>query len=218
MKRTRVKICCISSIEEAETAIAAGADALGLGGEMPSGPGVIDDDLAREIAEIVPPPISTFLLTSHNTADEIINHVTYCGTNAVQIVRHIDPAQYPDLISSLPAVRRIQVVHVEDEGALDLIYLYDPYVHAFLLDSGRPAEEQAELGGTGRTHKWEVSAEFVRRSKKPVFLAGGLQPDNVIKAIRMVRPYGVDLCTGVRTDGKLDGRKLERFMGAVHSA
>ncbi len=199
-------------------AIVAGADALGLVGEMPSGPGVISDDLAREIAEIVPPPISTFLLTSRGAADEIIDHVTYCGTNAVQIVRHIDPAQYPDLISSLPAVRRIQVVHVEDEGALDLIDLYDPYVHAFLLDSGRPAAEQAELGGTGRTHDWTVSAEFVRKSVKPVFLAGGLRPENAAAAIQAVRPYAVDLCSGVRTDGTLDISKLERFMANVDSA
>ena len=199
-------------------AIAAGADALGLVGEMPSGPGVISDDLAREIAEIVPPPISTFLLTSRGAADEIIDHVHYCGTNTVQIVRHIDPAQYPDLISSLPSVRRVQVIHVEDEAALNLIELYDPYVHAFLLDSGRPTAEQVELGGTGRTHSWDISAEFVRRSEKPVFLAGGLQPDNVTEAIRMVRPYGVDLCSGVRTNGRLDESKLERFIEAVHSA
>ena len=142
----------------------------------------------------------------------------YCGTNTVQIVRHIDPAQYPDLISSLPSVRRVQVIHVEDEAALNLIELYDPYVHAFLLDSGRPTAEQIELGGTGRTHSWEISAEFVRRSEKPVFLAGGLQPDNVTEAIRMVRPYGVDLCSGVRTDERLDESKLERFIEAVYSA
>ena len=171
MMRTRVKVCCISSAEEAAMAITAGADAVGLVGEMPSGPGVIDDDVARDIAAIVPPPISTFLLTSRERAVEIADHVRYCGTNAVQIVRHINPMQYPELIRSLPEVRRIQVVHVEDGRALDLIDLYSPYVHAFLLDSGRPAAEHVELGGTGRTHDWDVSAEFVRRSEKPVFLA-----------------------------------------------
>ncbi len=218
MKRTRVKICCISSVEEANMAIAAGADALGLVGEMPSGPGVIDDGLAREIALAIPPPISTFLLTSRGNADDIISHVTYCGTNTVQIVRHLDPGEYPKLISSIPTVRRIQVIHVENEDALELMELYKPYVHAFLLDSGRPTAATVELGGTGRTHDWTVSAEFVRKSVKPVFLAGGLRPENVAEAIQAVRPHAVDLCSGVRTDGTLDIGKLERFMANVDSA
>ena len=199
-------------------AIAAGADALGLVGEMPSGPGVIDDDLAREIAQTIPPPISTFLLTSRGNADDIISHVRYCGTNTVQIVRHLDPGEYPKLISSIPTVRRIQVIHVENEDALELMELYKPYVHAFLLDSGRPTAATVELGGTGRTHDWTVSAEFVRKSVKPVFLAGGLRPENVAEAIQAVRPYAVDLCSGVRTDGTLDIGKLERFMANVDSA
>ena len=105
---------------------------------------------------------------------------------------------------------------MEDETALDLLERYDPYAHTFLLDSGRPAATEVELGGTGRTHNWEVSAEFVRQSKKkPVFLAGGLRPDNVAEAIERVSPFGVDLCSGVRTLGKLDRVKLERFMNAV---
>ena len=199
-------------------AIAAGADALGLVGEMPSGPGVIDDDLAREIAQAIPPPISTFLLTSRGNADDIISHVRYCGTNAVQIVRHLDPGEYPKLISSIPTIRRIQVIHVENEEALELMELYEPYVHAFLLDSGKPTAATVELGGTGKTHDWTVSAEFAQKSVKPVFLAGGLRPENVADAIQVVRPYAVDLCSGVRTDETLDIGKLERFMATVDSA
>jgi phosphoribosylanthranilate isomerase len=201
-------------------AIAAGADALGLVGEIrpPTGPGVIENDVVREIAEIVPPPVSSFLLTSRSEADDIVDHVTYCRTSAVQLVRHIDPAQYPSLIRSIPAIRRIQVIHVEDKTALDLLNSYEHHVHAFLLDSGRPTAKEGSLGGTGNTHDWEISAEFVRKSRKPVFLAGGLGPENVIDAIRTVRPYGIDLCTGIRTNGRLDERKLGRFMDAVHSA
>lgn len=215
MTRIRVKVCCISSVGEAEMAVAAGADAVGLVGAMPSGPGVIDDNLARAIAAAVPRLVVTVLLTARQTAEEIVDHVNYCRTNAVQIVRHISPAQYPNLIKSLPSTRRIQVIHVEGEAALDSLETYEPYADAFLLDSGRPTAPQVELGGTGRTHNWEISAEFVRRSTKPVFLAGGLQAENVTDAIRLVRPYGVDLCSGVRTQGKLDSVKLERFMDAV---
>ncbi len=214
--RTRVKICCISSTAEAELAVRLGADALGLVGDMPSGPGVISDELAREIAAWAPPPVATFLLTSRTRAQEIAEHVAFCGTNTVQIVAHIDPAESERLAALLPAsVRRVQVIHVEGSEALALIDDYAPHVHAFLLDSGRPGLVVPELGGTGRVHDWSVSAAFVRRSPRPVLLAGGLTPGNVAAAIGQVAPYGVDLCSGVRTNGVLDAAKLARFMSAI---
>ncbi len=216
--RTRVKICCISSRFEARTAIDFGADAIGLVGEMPSGPGVIDDGLAREIAESTPPPTASFLLTSRTRGGEIADHIEYCCASAVQIVQHIDPAEYLPIRERLPHIRRIQVIHVEGRDALGLIDIYTPHVHAFLLDSGRPSAATPELGGTGRTHDWSISAKFVARSRKPVFLAGGLGPDNVREAIKVVRPYGVDSCSGVRTDGALDAIKLSTFMFNVRAA
>ncbi len=216
--RTRVKICCISSREEARAAIDAGADALGLVGDMPSGPGVITDARARELAECVPPPLAAVLLTSRTQGGEIADHVEYCGAGAVQVVQHIDPAEYLPIRKRLPHVRRIQVIHVEGRDALDLIELYSPHVHAFLLDSGRPSAATPELGGTGRAHDWAISREFVARSQRPVFLAGGLGPDNVREAIGTVRPWGVDLCSGVRTGGVLDTAKLAAFMHAVRAA
>lgn len=213
--RTRVKICCIASRYEAELAIRYGADAVGLVGEMPSGPGTIDDDAARSIAREIPPPVASFLLTSRVTADDVVDHVNYCGTNTVQIVHHIDPKEYPAIAEALPGTKRVQVIHVEDHGALDLMTAYEPYVHAFLLDSGRPHAPIVELGGTGRTHDWQISKKFVASSRLPVFLAGGLQPDNVADAIATVQPYGVDLCSGVRTNGALDAEKLAAFMAAL---
>ena len=211
MKRTRLKVCCISSIAEAALAIAHGADALGLVSQMPSGPGVIDDELAREIATRTPPTVETFLLTSRLSGDGIADHVEYCGTTTVQIVQHIEVDEYQRIIRQIPRVRRVQVIHVEDLSALDLIELYEPFVHAFLLDSGRPNAEVPELGGTGREHDWDISSEFVRRSSKPVFLAGGLNPRNVREAISNVAPFGLDLCSGVRTDNNLDPQLLDEF-------
>jgi phosphoribosylanthranilate isomerase len=216
MPRTRAKICCIASPEEANLAIAAGADALGLVGEMPSGPGPIDDDTARAIAREVPPPIATFLLTSRTSGADIVDHVRYCGTNTVQVVSHIEPSEYTTIAAGLPEVRRVQVVHIEDDSALDLIDAYAPHVHAFLLDSGRPNAGIAELGGTGRAHDWQISRRFVAATAKPVFLAGGLAPHNVARAVATVAPYGVDLCSGIRTDGALDAAKLQSFMSALH--
>jgi len=202
---------------EAELAIAYGADALGLVGAMPSGPGVIDDDLVRKIADTTPPTVETFLLTSRERGDAIADHVEYCGTTTVQIVRHIDVAEYQRVIQRLPTTRRVQVIHVEDESAIDLVRKYEPFVHAFLLDSGRPSAPVVQLGGTGRSHDWQISAKIVASTAKPVFLAGGLKPENVREAITSVEPFGLDLCSGVRTNEKLDETKLRDFTRNVWS-
>jgi phosphoribosylanthranilate isomerase len=88
---------------------------------------------------------------------------------------------------------------------------------AILLDSGRPAARVKELGGTGRRHDWTLSAEIVARASRPVFLAGGLTPENAAEAVRTVQPWGLDVCTGVRTDGRLDPGKLARLFAAVRA-
>jgi phosphoribosylanthranilate isomerase len=216
--RTRIKVCCIASPEEAQVAVAAGADALGLVARMPSGPSPIPDAQIAGVTAVVPPPVATFLLTSETTADAISAHIRATNPSTVQIVSHIDPAESARLAEIEPQIRRVQVIHVEGAEALEMIPLYSRHVHAFLLDSGRPNAAVAELGGTGRAHDWDVSAAFVRASDKPVFLAGGLSAANVAHAIRKVRPYGLDLCSGVRTDGELDGAKLAAFVSAVERA
>ncbi|MHA3790603.1 phosphoribosylanthranilate isomerase [Rhizorhabdus wittichii] len=213
--RTRIKVCCISSPEEASMAIKAGADALGLVARMPSGPGPIPDGMIAEVTAFVPPPVATFLLTSETTAEAISAHVRATNPSTVQVVSHIDPAESEKLALLEPHVRRVQVIHVEGPEALDLIPAYSPHVHAFLLDSGRPNAAVAELGGTGRAHDWAVSAAFVQATERPVFLAGGLSSANVADAIKQVRPYGLDLCSGVRTEGQLDPEKLSAFVLAV---
>ncbi|PCD04780.1 N-(5'-phosphoribosyl)anthranilate isomerase [Sphingomonas spermidinifaciens] len=213
--RTRIKICCIASLDEARIAVGAGADALGLVARMPSGPGPIPDSIIASVTAVVPPPVATFLLTSETLADAISAHVRATRPTAVQIVSHIDPAQSEKLARLEPHLRRVQVIHVEGPDALDLIPAYAPHVHAFLLDSGRPNAAIAELGGTGRAHDWSVSAAIVRATDRPVFLAGGLSAANVADAIRRVRPFGLDLCSGVRNDGRLDPGKLAAFMRAA---
>lgn len=196
-------------------AIKAGADALGLVARMPSGPGPIPDAAIAEVTAFAPPPVATFLLTSETTAEAISAHVRATNPSTVQVVSHIDPAESEKLAVLEPHVRRVQVIHVEGPEALDLIPAYAPHVHAFLLDSGRPNAVIAELGGTGRAHDWTVSAAFVQATERPVFLAGGLSAANVADAIKQVRPYGLDLCSGVRTDGQLDPVKLAAFVLAV---
>ena len=217
---TRIKTCCIASREEAQTALRAGAHALGLVSAMPSGPGVIDEDAIAEIAASVPPPVATFLLTSEQSPDAIIEQHRRCRTTAIQFVDRIDPADYPTLREALPTTKLVQVVHVTGPASVDEADAVAPHVDALLLDSGRPDAESdsgRQLGGTGRTHDWRRSQAIVERVDTPVFLAGGLDPTNVAEAVRTVRPFGVDVCTGIRTDGRLNVHKLIGFIQAVHS-
>lgn len=214
--RTRVKICCMASPDEARMAAEAGADLIGLVGPMPSGAGVVSRETCREIAQAAPAWVTPVLLTSSERPEEIVSDIDHAGVRAVQVVRHLDPSVLAAIARARPGVRRFQVVHVEGPESLGLIDAYAGWADAFLLDSGRPAA--GELGGTGRTHDWSVSAEFVRRAARPVFLAGGLSPANAARAIAEVRPFGLDICSGVRTDGRLDADKLRAFMSAIHSA
>ena len=216
--RTRVKICCISSVAEAHAAVAAGADAIGLVSAMPSGPGVIDEDLIAEIAAAAPPAIGTFLLTSEVEPASIIAQQHRCGVNTIQLCDALDASAYPALREALPGIALIQVIHVRGEGAVAEAVGLAPMVDGLLLDSGNPTGRVKELGGTGRVHNWALSRRIVVDAPCPVFLAGGLNPGNVADAIHQVRPYGVDLCTGVRTDDALDRAKLGAFMGAVGAA
>lgn len=216
--RTRLKICCIGSQHEARLAIRAGVDALGLVGAMPSGPGVIADDAIRAIALAMPAAVSGLLLTQERTAEAIAQHVSRCAVSTVQVVNHVDPEELGRLRAMMPWLRIVQVIHVESADALGLLGAYERHADTFLLDSGSPAAAVPLLGGTGRVHDWSVSAEFVRRSELPVFLAGGLTPENVGEAIRLVQPYGLDICSGIRSDGVLDERKLQRYVAAVDAA
>lgn len=209
--KPRIKICCISSIDEARTAIEFGASALGLVGKMPSGPGVIDDELIFKITQTVPPSIGTFLLTSETTANNIINHHKLTQTNTIQIVGALEAGTYKHLKQAMPSIKLVQVIHVIDEKSVDEAIEISEQVDAILLDSGNPNLQVKELGGTGRVHNWKLSRKIRDSIKIPIFLAGGLKPENVRQAIVEVLPFGIDLCSGVRTNGKLDKKKLELF-------
>ncbi|MDI3291255.1 phosphoribosylanthranilate isomerase [Polyangium sp. 15x6] len=215
MSFPRVKICCIASEEEAWMAIRAGASALGLVGPVPSGPGAITEEQITAIATRVPPGVATFLLTSHQDASAIIEQQRRCRTSVVQILDRLLSGTYEELRAAMPGIGIVQVVHVMGEEAIEEAVSLEGKVDAVLLDSGNPNLPVKELGGTGRTHDWQISARLRERVRLPVYLAGGLRSDNLATALRTVRPFGVDLCNGVRTDGNLDPAKLEDFFAAL---
>lgn len=213
--RPKIKVCCIASHREAEMAVSAGAYAIGLVSAMPSGPGVIEDRLIAEIAARVPPPVATFLLTSRTNAEGIAEQHRMCRTTVLQLVDRVPLDELRRLRVLLPGVRLVQVVHVGGDESVEEAGAVSPLVDALLLDSGNQALAVKELGGTGRTHDWSVSRQIRDRVAVPVFLAGGLNETNVGAAIAAVRPFGVDLCSGVRTENRLDEEKLLRFFAAV---
>lgn len=216
----RIKICCIGSIEEARLAVRYGASAIGLVARMPSGPGVIPEPLIAEIAVTAPPGVATFLLTSHQDAASIIAQQQRCHTNTIQICDRLEGVEYRDLRRDLPAIKLVQVIHVTGEESLaEAQHIAAMGVDAILLDSGNQRLPVKELGGTGRTHDWSLSRRICEAiNPVPLFLAGGLRAENIAAAISAVRPFGVDVCSGVRGDGRLNEELLSGFVDGVHKA
>ena len=213
--RPRVKICCIASVEEAWMAIHAGASAVGLVSAMPSGPGPIPEDLIAEIAATIPPGVSSFLLTCLQDAESIIDQQRRLRVSTIQICDRLTKGSYQQLREALPGVSLVQVVHVTGPEAVDEAIGVAPHVDAVLLDSGNQSLAIKELGGTGRTHDWSLSRRIREAIEVPLFLAGGLNPSNVAAAIREVQPFGIDVCSGLRTNGNLDPEKVDAFFHRI---
>lgn len=199
-------------------AVACGASALGLVSEMPSGPGPIPEADIVEIAATIPPAVGAFLLTSLQDTESIIAQQRRTRTNTLQIVDRLERGEYSELRAALPGISLVQVIHVTGRESVDEARAVAPYVDGILLDSGNPSLAIKELGGTGRVHDWNLSRQIREAVGVPLFLAGGLNAENVAGAIRQVEPFGVDICSGVRTDGRLDPDKLSRFFAAVRAA
>ena len=211
----RVKICCNESVQEAWLAIRYGASAIGLVSDMPSGPGVITEELIREIAAAVPPGISTFLLTCKQDAAAIIEQQRYCRTNTIQICDRLEVQAYYELRAALPGISLVQVIHVTGEESVTEAISVAPHVDAILLDSGNQSLPIKELGGTGRTHDWSLSRRIREVISIPIFLAGGIKPNNAREAVEQVGPFAIDVCTGVRNEGRLDEEKLSALFRSL---
>ena len=210
-----IKICCMMTREEVALAAAAGADALGFVSAMPSGPGPIDEALIANLIAELPPGPASVLLTSRVLAADIVAQQKRTRATVLQLVDAVAHDELRRLREALPGVALMQVIHVTGPASLDEAVAVAPLVDVLLLDSGNPNAAVRELGGTGRVHDWSLSRAIVQGAGRPVFLAGGLKSDNVREAIAAVRPYGVDVCSGVRTNGRLDPEKLAAFVLAA---
>lgn len=211
-----VKVCCIADLDEARLAIGAGASALGLVSAMPSGPGPIPEETIAHIAAAVPRPIETFLLTALVDAEAIAAQQRRCGTTALQLVDAVAEPELRRLRRLLPETRLVQVIHVTGPESLDEARAAAAFVDTLLLDSGNPRLAVKELGGTGRVHDWATSRRIRASVAVPVLLAGGLNPGNAREALEHVGPAGLDVCSGLRLNGRLDAAKLRDFFHAIH--
>jgi len=214
----RIKICCIMDRVELDLAVGQGAAAVGFVSHMPSGPGVISEKRIAELVKATPYPVWSELLTSLTGLTELLAQYKRLKPAALQLCQPLAPAVLLGLREALPGVTLVHVVHVTDRASVDEARTYAPLVDGLLLDTGKTEGPSRQLGGTGRTHDWALDAEIVQNVQVPVFLAGGLTSENVAEAIATVHPFGVDVCSGVRSDDKLDPEKLHRFMDAVRQS
>lgn len=214
----RVKICCITDAGERDMAIAAGADALGFVSAMPSGPGVVDEDTIAALVPGVPPGVTAVLLTSRTRPADIVAQQRRTGAHALQLCAPLAPGALADLRGALPGIGLMPVVHVTGPESVAEARALAPAADALLLDTGVRTGPAPQLGGTGRTHDWSVSARIVREAACPAYLAGGLRPDNVAAALVAVAPFGVDVCSGVRRDDRLAPDLLAAFVAAARAA
>ncbi len=214
----KVKICCVKTKAEAEMAIQYGAKAIGLVGPMPSGPGQISNEQIKEIAESTSIDVDTFLLTSETNVEKIIEHYKRVKTTTIQIVDELDEMCYDLIRTELPSVDLVQVIHVLDNNTIEEAIEVSKHVDYILLDSGNPNLKVKRLGGTGQVHDWSISKTIREEVNIPIYLAGGLNSKNIEKAIETVQPYGVDLCSGVRTNDVLDEIKIQSFFKKIKPA
>jgi phosphoribosylanthranilate isomerase len=216
--RLLIKICCISSIEEAKLALECGADLLGLVSSMPSGPGVIADDMVESIRNWIGFQARAVLLTSRTTAEAIGQQIDRHNPAVIQLCDDVEPDEVTALRYAFPGTAVMPVVHVRDDASVTEAMAKARNADALLLDSGNQSLAVKELGGTGRVHDWNLSRRITDSVDIPVFLAGGLNAGNVRSAIRTVQPAGVDVCSGVREGGILSRRLLADFIEAARTA
>lgn len=211
----RVKVSCLRSAEEARQVVSFGVAAIGVASGLPTATQELTDEQIAGIAGAVGDEIGTFLLTALEDPDEIVEKVKRCGVNTVQLWDRLPLGVYRDLRRALPDVSIAQSIHVIDETAIDQARDLADVADALVLSSTNPEPPFRWTDPHGRTHDWEISRRIVESVHVPVILSGGLTRRNVADAIRRVRPYGVEVCSGVRRDGALDTSRLVRFLESL---
>lgn len=208
----RVKVACIRDAEEARRAVSFGAAAIGMAAENPAGGPSLTEDQIRAVTESVPDSVGTFLMTTRRSAPDLARLARNTGVNTLQLWDEPEPDAYAHLRSAIPGLSIVQSIAVVGPEAVDRAIEVASLVDALVLDSAHRAAPARWEHQHGRTHDWQLSRRITEEVGIPVILSGGLSHRNVADAIRAVRPYGVEVCTGVRTKGALDTTLLVQFL------
>jgi phosphoribosylanthranilate isomerase len=214
----RVQIAGISHVEDAVAVERAGADAIGFTLGLPSGPhNGLDEHRARAIIRALPPFVTPVLITYHLTAAVVVPLCRYLGVATVQLHAPAPLLEVAAMREAIPGLKVVLAVSVTGAEAAATARARARYADALILDTYDPAS--GRHGATGKTHDWTVSRAIVDQAGVPVILAGGLSQENVGDAIRIVRPWGVDVHTGVeRPDGSTDPDRVRAFIAAARTA
>ncbi|XGV97921.1 MAG: hypothetical protein ACAF41_03100 [Leptolyngbya sp. BL-A-14] len=213
----RVKICGNKSIDEVLSASNLGADAVGLiVGVSHFSEDAIEPNIARKILNKIPVFVTVVLVTHMKTLEEILRIYEEVPAPVIQLQDDISISEVEKIRKALPLVKLIKAIHVIDDSSVNTAIKLAHFFDAILLDSIEVKEDK--IGGTGKVHDWNISRKIVSLIKKPVILAGGLTPDNVVDAISYVKPYGVDVNSGVdNIDGKKSPEAVEYFINRSKS-
>ncbi len=207
MSQTRIKICGITTKEQARAVAAAGADAIGL--VFAKSPRQVSPQQALEIIKDLPPFVQTVGVFVNPSPKELADVMAYCQLDLIQLHGN----ESPELCEKF-APRVIKALRIKNQSDLDILGPYQHTVRGFLLDTWSPEAD----GGTGKTFDWTIAANACQCVSKPVILAGGLTPENITSAIESVRPWGVDASSGLEeAPGVKDIKKVEAFIQAIRS-
>jgi phosphoribosylanthranilate isomerase len=214
----RIQIAGVSSLEEALFCESIGVEALGFTVRLPTG---VHDGLteakARSIVAALPPFVTAAAITYVGAAREAVELCRYLGVAALQLHGEFPTHDIAVIRAALPHLKIIRAVHVTGDEARARARSLERHVDALILDTFDP--DTGRGGATGKTHDWNLSRALVEASRVPVILAGGLNAANVAEAIRLVRPWAVDVHTGVEdADGRRSFEKLRAFVAAVRAA
>lgn len=205
----KVKICGITNIKDALLAAELGADFLGFIVEISESEDSLSKDEAKNLIRQLPLEVIPVMVTYLNNAEEIVKVASYVIAGAVQLHSNISLPEIGKIRKALPKIKIIKAIHVIDEKVVSEAVKFSDYVDYILLDS----KAKGKIGGTGKTHDWSISRKIILKCKKPVLLAGGLNPENVLDAVRKIKPFGVDVNSGVKAKPRVkDAEKLRKFI------
>lgn len=210
----KVKICGNASLNDLKIALSAGADAVGfITGTNYKSEDAVTKSCAKKLVLSLPPFVASVAVTHLQNPQDLIDIIDETGCSTLQIQNDVSLEDMDIVKNGLPHTKIIKAVHVTGIEAIEKAEMFSKTADAIILDT----KTETRIGGTGITHDWNISAEIVKRLNKPVILAGGLSPSNLAEAIEKVKPYAVDVHSGVKKNGARDFYLTKSFVDIAHS-